>query len=167
MPVKDTITIIDSLTCRYILIDKPKDLSSLEVINPINSLWKTGTLSKTFSGEFTTKQNKNPEDYILSGFILLYLILSGLFFRELLATGPNIVKSCFSLKAQKAIEEKLSSVNQRNITALISAIFLTLFIVFTFGNFFNESTGANPQYILLTSFFSAIVVSIEYKTTYS
>jgi len=149
MPERDTITISDSLTCRYIVIDKLNYHTTKEVISPINSLWGSQTLSTTLLGHFNnTKQENNTNGYIVSGFVLLFLIFLLLFFREILATVPNVIKNTFNFRAQKALEEKLSSVNQRNITALIGALSLTLFIVLTFGDYFKESTGTE-SYMLI------------------
>jgi len=157
MPEKDTITITDSLTCHYIVIDKLDHLTIKEIINPANSLWGSQTLSTTLSDNIKpTKEENNTNGYIISGFVLLFLILSLLFFREILATVPNVIKNAFNFRAQKALEKKLSSVNQRNITTLIGALSLTLFIVLAFGNYFNESTGIE-NYMLIPASFGVIV----------
>lgn len=146
---RDTITIIDSLTCSFIVIDNMQEHSVKEVINPVDSLWGSQTLSKTLPGDFlVAKQVKSPYGYVVSGFVLLFFVLLLLFFREVVATIPNIVKNSFNFRAQRVQEEKLSAVNQRNITALIGALFITLFVVLTFGNYFKKSTGAE-NYMLI------------------
>ncbi|MFA6769775.1 MAG: DUF4271 domain-containing protein [Bacteroidales bacterium] len=153
MAQNDTITISDSLTCRYIIIDRVQEASVKEVINPVDSLWGSQTLSNTLTREYKTiKQEKNPEEHIISGFILLFLVLLLLFFREVIATVPNIIKNCFNFRAQRVIEEKLAFVNTRNIATLIAALFLTLFIVLTFGSYFKASTGIEEYMLIPASF---------------
>lgn len=157
MPQKDTIAISDSLTCRFIVVDKPQEPPTKETLRPIDSLWGSQTLSTTIQhSSVITKQEKESNDYIVSGFTLLFFILLLLFFREVLSTVPNIIGSTFKLKAQRALEERLSSVNPRDITTLIGALFLTLFIVITFGNYFEKSTEI-PSYTLIPASLGVMV----------
>lgn len=124
---------------------------------PVDSLWGAQTLSSTLQqNTIAPKHKKENSNHFTSGFALLFLILLFLFFREILFTVPNIIRNTFNLKGQKALEERLSSVNQRDITALMGALFLTLFIVITFGNYFEESTGIQ-SFLLIPASFGVIV----------
>lgn len=157
MPERDTITITDSLTCSYVLIDRVRELTIEQTVKPLDSLWGTHSLSKTIvPNTKTAKQSDNTQNYILSGSIMLSIIVIILFYREILNTIPTVLKNTFNYRAQKAIEEKLSSVNQRNITALISALFLTFFTTLTFGNYFKDTTGA-PIYLLIPLSFGFMI----------
>lgn len=134
-----------------------KQLPKKEDFTPVDSLWGAQTLSSTLQqSTIAPKHKKENSNHFTSGFALLFLILIFLFFRELLFTVPNIIRNTFNLKGQRALEERLSAVNQRNITALMGALFLTLFIVITFGNYLEESTGIQ-SFLLIPASFGVIV----------
>lgn len=134
-----------------------KQVPNKEGFMPVDSLWGAQTLSSTLQqNTIAPKHKKENSNHFTSGFALLFLILLFLFFREILFTVPNIIRNTFNLKGQKALEERLSSVNQRDITALMGALFLTLFIVITFENYFEESTGIQ-SFLLIPASFGVII----------
>lgn len=123
--------------------------NNMEQQHPADSLWGSHTLAvpdRRGESTFTAEANEN---IFSSSFILLFFILIAIFFRDIQATTYFLIQNIFKFKSQIALEEKLSSVTQRNRTFLISIVFLALFFTLTFGDYFTKKTGLREYYVPL------------------
>lgn len=157
MPCKDTITITDSLRSWFFLVDKPEANISAKAVQPADSLWGAGTLSLPITAYGTNSAGNNDTNYYTSGVIMVFLLLLFLFFREVKNTIPLVIKGFFDLKVQLGIEERLSSANQRNITALISILMISLIYASVFGDAFYLNTGLGEHILMLLTVISTMV----------
>ncbi len=115
-----------------------------------DSLWGSHTLVVTDPGKEPKLNIEASHNIFTSSFILLFFILIAVFFSDIKATTSYLIKNIFKFKPQIALEEKLSSVNRRNRTFLISIVFLALFFTLSFGDYFTEKTGLKEYYLPLT-----------------
>jgi flagellar biosynthesis protein FlhB len=138
MTVRDTITITDSLSCRFIVLEREQVFTARKVL-PVDSLWNTTVISQSHMGEI--REISTGESYLESSLILLFIIITLFFFREILNTIPSIFKSLLSHKEHVRLEEKLSASTQRNITALIAALFFPIFLTITIGDTVSAYSG--------------------------
>ena len=157
MPCKDTITITDSLRSWFFLVEKPEANISDKAVQPADSLWGAGTLSLPIPAYGTNSAGNNDTNYYTSGVIIFFLLLLFLFFREVKNTIPLVIKGFFDLKVQLGIEERLSSANQRNITALISILMISLIYASVFGDAFYLNTGLGEHILMLLTVISTMV----------
>ncbi|HCT94945.1 MAG: hypothetical protein A2X19_10305 [Bacteroidetes bacterium GWE2_39_28] len=138
MMVRDTITITDSLSCRFIVLERDQFFTARKVL-PVDSLWNTTVISQSYPGDIS---GTSPgESYLDSSLIMLFIIITLFFFREILNTIPSIFKSLLSHKEHVRLEEKLSASTQRNITALIAALFFPIFLTITIGDTVSAYSG--------------------------
>jgi hypothetical protein len=157
MPGKDTITISDSLRSWFLLVDKPEVNTSNEVVQPADSLWGAGTLSLPIPAYGSSNSGNNDTNYYTSGAIILFLVLLFLFFREVKNTIPIVLKGFFDLKIQLSIEERLSSSNQRNTTALVSLLMISLIYASVFGEAFYLNTGLGEHILVILTVVSTVI----------
>lgn len=150
MAIADTITVTNLLYSRFIVVEKSYPDSN-ETIKPMNQLWSSTTLISHNKSDFVKIEEEHPDDYFISSLMLLFFILTAIFSRELVITFPNIFKSLFSFKKQVKWESKLSESNQRNIAALLAAIYFPLFIAFSFGDYFDTQYGIERFFLLAAS----------------
>ncbi len=149
MITKDTITISDSTLSRYLIIDTGADFPMAVRPLPADSLWGGSTLNITTPSRGSVPTARDSGDYFIPGLILGFFILITLFSRELFNTLPTILKSIFSFKNHIRAEDKLSFSYQRNITALLSAIFFPVFITIALGDYIGLEAGIPDHYILI------------------
>jgi hypothetical protein len=114
-----------------------------------DSLWGSHTLTVPDAGKEAGSIGETHVNIFTSSFILLFFILIAVFFRDIQSTTSYLIQNIFKFKPQLAFEEKLSSVNQRNRTFLISIVFLALFFTLSFGDYFTEKTGLREYYVPL------------------
>jgi len=133
---QDTLYITDSVSCKYILIDK--NISQKDTILPIESLWSQRNLTLSASKpSFNQPDNNNSGDNILSSVTLAFFILLVLFSKEVINIFPIIFKSLFKLKNHYKLEDKLALSRQRDLVSIVAAFYFPVLI-----------TIINSQYIV-------------------
>jgi len=166
MYVNDNIVIPDSTSGRFYFPDEDYAFPIETHVMPADSLWGESTLV-TDPAQYI-KGNKDSEFSLLdSALIMMFFIIVILFFREILTTTPSIVKSIFSHKENLRIEEKLVSSTQRDITAVIAALFFPVFLTITVGERISGYSGIADwmQFLIAIGFVMAfwIVKSLILK----
>ena len=162
MPERDTITLIDSTNCRFIIIESRGDIGIIAPAYPANSLWGSSTLSKTKPPKGSIPVT-NSSEFFVSGVILAFFILLIIFSREILITIPNIFKTIFSFKNHQRLEQKLSISNQRNITATLSALYFPVILTLVLGEFIDNSVGI-PGYLIFAGITALFLAYWIFKT---
>ena len=146
MPVRDTITVSDSTTCRFIIIEHRYDTGVIIPATPADSLWGSSTLSITKPPKGSVPVTDSYA-FLVSGLILSFFILLILFSREILITIPNILKTLFNFKNHQRLENKLSISYQRNVTAILSALYYPVIFTLLLGDFIDMNAGI-PGYLI-------------------
>jgi len=164
MPIRDTLHVCDSLSCRLIVIERDCDSSFIIEPLPVNKLWSYHTLSRTKPPKESDPIITDGSNFANSGIILGFFILIILFIKEITIIAPVIIKTLFSYKNHVRLEQKLSDSNQRNIAAIISALFYPVFGVLILGRFFSDNTGL-PWYIVFGGILGFIFIYWIYKST--
>ncbi len=164
MPDRDTIQISDSISCRYLVVERDFDTSYVINPLPVNKIWGSYTLSKTKLPKESDPYLTDDSNFANSGIILGFFILFILFSREVIIIFPTILKSIFSYKNHIRLEQKLSDSNQRNIAAIISALFYPVFAILLLGDFIEENTGM-AWYIIFGAILGFIIAYWIFKAT--
>lgn len=160
MQIRDTITITDSLSSRFIVFEREQAITSIKVL-PVDSLWNTSIITQSHIGNI--KETPTGESYLDSSLIILFLIITLYFFREILSTLPLIFKSLLSHKENVRLEEKLSASTQRNITALIAALFFPIFLTITIGDTVSAYSGI-PSWLQFVFALGLVIVYWIFKS---
>lgn len=146
----DTLYITDSLSCKYILVDR--FVSQKDTLPSIESLWGHHTLinsaSSIHSGEADSVRSS---DYVLSAIILTFFILLVIFSREVRKVLPATLNSLFKLSNHLKLENKLSLSNQRDIVTVIAALYFPIFITLLNSDRLIDNSQLQPKYFLLLS----------------
>ena len=164
MPIRDTLQGCDSISCRLIVIERECDSSYVIEPQPVNQLWNSYTLSRTKPPKESDPIISDGSNFANSGIILGFFILIILFIKELTIITPVILKTIFSFKNHVKLEQKLSDSTQRNIAAILSALFYPVFAILLLGEFFSENTGL-PWYIVFGGVLGFITVYWIYKSS--
>ncbi|PKO96140.1 MAG: hypothetical protein CVU12_06835 [Bacteroidetes bacterium HGW-Bacteroidetes-7] len=160
MQIRDTITITDSLSSRFIVFEREQAITSIKVL-PVDSLWNTSIITQSHIGNI--KETPTGESYLDSSLIVFFIIITLFFFKEILNTLPTILKSVFSHKEHVWIEERLSASTQRNITALIAAIFFPIFLTITIGDTVSAYSGI-PSWLQFVFALGLVIVYWIFKS---
>ncbi|MEN6618454.1 MAG: DUF4271 domain-containing protein [Rikenellaceae bacterium] len=147
---KDTLYITDSLSCKYIIIDRY--VSQKDTILSIDSLWDHHTLTRTASPSSFHQPNgfKNGND-ILSSLILAFFILLVLFSREIINVFPAVMNSLLKLKNHFKLEDKLALSAQRNVVTVIAALYFPVLVTLMNRGYIIAKYQLLPNYFLLIS----------------
>ncbi|MHC1779939.1 MAG: DUF4271 domain-containing protein [Bacteroidales bacterium] len=164
MPIRDTLHVCDSISCRLIVLDRDCDTSYVINPLPVNNLWNSYTLSRTKPAKESDPIVTDGSNFANSGITLGFFILIILFIKEIVIITPVIIKTLFSYKNHVRLEQKLSDSNQRNIAAILSALFYPVFAVLILGDFFSENTGL-PWYMAFGGVLGFIFTYWIYKSS--
>jgi hypothetical protein len=164
MPIRDTLHVCDSISCRLIVIERDCDTSYVINPQPVNKLWNSYSLSRTKPPKESDPIITDGSNYANSGIVLGFFILIILFIKELTIITPVILKTLFSYKNHVKLEQKLSDSNQRNIAAILSALFYPVFAVLLLGDFFSDNMGL-PWYFVFGAILGFIFIYWIYKST--
>lgn len=151
MTVRDTITVTDSLYSRYIVLEWEREAEQSTLL-PADSLW-TGTVVLQ-NPVISQREGMQEQSFLDSALIMIFTLLTIYFFREILVTLPSIIKSLVSYKEHVRIEEKLSAAKQRDVTALMAAIYFPVFLTITLGDNIAGYSGIQEwiQFLAATGF---------------
>ncbi len=164
MQIRDTLQVCDSVSCRLIVLERECDTSYVINPLPVNKLWSSYTLSRTKPAKESDPIVTDGSNFANSGIILGFFILIILFIKEVSIITPVIIKTMFSYKNHVKLEQKLSDSNQRNVAAILSALFYPVFAVLLLGDFFSENTGL-PWFITFGVTLGFIFVYWIYKSS--
>lgn len=160
MQVRDTITITDSLSCRFIVFEREQIFTARKIL-PVDSLWNSSVISQ--SPVANIKGTSAGDNYLDSSLILFFIIITLYFFREILNTLPSIFKTLLSHKEHLRLEEKLSASTQRNITALIAALFFPIFLTITIGETVSAYSGI-PRWLQFVFSLGVVILYWIFKS---
>ena len=162
---QDTLYITDSVSCKYILIDK--NISQKDTILPIESLWSSKSLAiSTVNTTDKLPENNKANDNVLSSVTLAFFILLVLFSREIINIFPLIFKSIFKLKNHYKLEDKLALTRQRDVVSIVAALYFPVLITLMNSNYIADKYRLLPLNCLLISLLIIFVYWLIRKTLY-
>jgi len=123
------------LPCDSLQVNDSLSVTGSPVVLPVDSLWKAGKpVTTSVSEDHLNFANTWKEEGAVSFLVLAFFIAVVIFSREIFSLFPLLIKSLFKLRNHYRLEEKLSFTTQRNITAIISAIYYPLMLTLIFGS---------------------------------
>lgn len=125
---------------------------------PVDSLW--GAFSNVLPPplvENTANRVDLLNNFVVSGLAILFFILFFYFYREVKSTVVGLFANLFKFKQQLENEEKLSWSNQRNITAFISVILLSLIFGYFYEDQLNLFIGLDNSLFIILFLGSALL----------